>query len=101
MKTVVTNGCVVGCCCHVASQETLPENTVIFGSNSTRRVQGDRPAVSTSVLLSLFSLRMLLLLVSCRDSTAEGSEVNSASSVMKVVCVCVCACVLEKGRNCQ
>lgn len=45
--TSVSHGCVIGAKCEVTSQETLPENTVIYGQCCSRRVQGERPVPQT------------------------------------------------------
>ncbi|ELU06414.1 hypothetical protein CAPTEDRAFT_173776 [Capitella teleta] len=46
-KTELTNGCIVGTMCHMTSQEVLPENTVIYGSECERRIQGEKPFPQT------------------------------------------------------
>ncbi|XP_046343919.1 dynactin subunit 6-like [Haliotis rufescens] len=43
----LTSGCIVGGLCHVTSNEKLPENTVIHGSNCERRTQRERPPAQT------------------------------------------------------
>ena len=45
--TSLPNGCVIGAMCEVTSQETLPENTVIYGQCCSRRVQAERPVPQT------------------------------------------------------
>ena len=45
--TQLSNGNVVGAFCEVTSNEVLPENTVIYGDNCSRRIQAERPPVST------------------------------------------------------
>lgn len=42
----LTSGCVIGATCSLTTDEVLPENTVIFGSDHQRRTMPDRPAVS-------------------------------------------------------
>ncbi|CAC5356552.1 DCTN6 [Mytilus coruscus] len=39
----LTSGCIIGGMCSVSSTETMPENTVICGSNCDRRVARERP----------------------------------------------------------
>lgn len=46
-STVLTNGCIIGAGCRVSTEETLPENCVIYGSKNERRIQGDRPGPQT------------------------------------------------------
>lgn len=46
--TKLTNGCVIGAMCEVNYDETLPENTVIFGSNCDRRIQWEKPSTQVS-----------------------------------------------------
>jgi hypothetical protein len=48
--------------CHVTSQEVLPENTVIYGSDCERRVQGEKPFVSVFHRLLFFDSFTLLLI---------------------------------------
>nr|ACO14591.1 Dynactin subunit 6 [Caligus clemensi] len=43
-KTVLTNGCTVGAGVSITTEEILPDNTVLYGSDVKRRIQGDRPA---------------------------------------------------------
>lgn len=46
-SVTLTTGCVVGAKCSLTTNEILPENTVIFGSEHQRRTMPDRPAVRT------------------------------------------------------
>ncbi|XP_078049823.1 dynactin subunit 6 [Augochlora pura] len=39
----LTNGCVVGSACSLTEHETIPENTVIYGSEHHRREMYDKP----------------------------------------------------------
>lgn len=43
----LTNGCVIGAACSLTEQETVPENTVVYGSQCQRREMNDKPYVST------------------------------------------------------
>lgn len=36
---IITNGCVIGSLTHVQPNETIPENTVIFGERGQRKIQ--------------------------------------------------------------
>lgn len=42
-KTIISRGCVVGAKCSVNTDEMLPVNTVIYGSECKRRIQGTEP----------------------------------------------------------
>ncbi|OZC08790.1 bacterial transferase hexapeptide repeat protein [Onchocerca flexuosa] len=42
-NTMVTRGCFIGTNCIAVLQEELPENTVIYGKNNSRRVARDPP----------------------------------------------------------
>lgn len=44
-SVTLTSGCVIGAKCSLTTNETLPENTVVFGSEHQRRTMPDRPAV--------------------------------------------------------
>lgn len=44
--TTVTRGCFIGTKCKAMLREELPENTVIYGKNNTRRITRDPPQVS-------------------------------------------------------
>ncbi len=44
-SVTLTSGCVIGAKCSLTTNELLPENTVIFGSDHQRRTMPDRPAV--------------------------------------------------------
>jgi hypothetical protein len=44
-SVTLTSGCVIGAKCSLTTNETLPENTVIFGTDHQRRTMPDRPAV--------------------------------------------------------
>lgn len=46
-QVVLGNGCVIGACCQLTTNETLPDNTVIFGKDCQRRVQSERPLPQT------------------------------------------------------
>lgn len=54
---VVGSGCVVGAGCRLLLPETLPDKTVVFGSELNRRVLSDKPLPQT---LQLDFLRRLL-----------------------------------------
>ncbi|KAK7791089.1 hypothetical protein R5R35_000510 [Gryllus longicercus] len=43
----LTNGCIVGAGCKLTCPEVVPENTVIFGQQCTRRQQMDKPPPQT------------------------------------------------------
>ena len=42
----LTSGCVIGTGCSLTQQETVTENTIIYGSNCQRREMNDKPYVS-------------------------------------------------------
>lgn len=44
----LTNGIVIGAGCRITCPEVIPENTVIFGKQCHRRIQGDKPPVKKS-----------------------------------------------------
>ncbi|XP_071746643.1 dynactin subunit 6 isoform X2 [Lepeophtheirus salmonis] len=46
-NTVLSNGCIVGAGVSITTEETLLDNTVLYGSEVKRRIQGDRPALQT------------------------------------------------------
>ncbi|KAK4297966.1 hypothetical protein Pmani_022388 [Petrolisthes manimaculis] len=43
----LTRGCVVGSLCKLQCPQVIPENTVVYGSQLSRRVQTDKPAQLT------------------------------------------------------
>lgn len=63
-NVTLTNGCVIGAKCTLTTDEVLPENTVIFGSDHQRRTMPDRPAVILSVLFHVSFRSAIFLLVS-------------------------------------
>ncbi|XP_033112354.1 dynactin subunit 6-like [Anneissia japonica] len=46
-QTELSSGCIVGAFCQLTSSELLPENTVIFGENCSRRQQAEKPQPQT------------------------------------------------------
>ncbi|CAG2117557.1 unnamed protein product, partial [Medioppia subpectinata] len=46
-RTRLSDGCVIGAMCCVESDEVLPENTVVFGTDCRRRTQHEKPAPQT------------------------------------------------------
>lgn len=53
----LTNGCVIGASCKLTEPETIPENTMVYGSQCQRREMYDKPYVSAKslhVLLGIF-----------------------------------------------
>lgn len=48
LLTKITNGCVIGAMCNINYDETLAENTVIFGSRCERRIQHEKPSSQLS-----------------------------------------------------
>ncbi|XP_011065799.1 PREDICTED: dynactin subunit 6 [Acromyrmex echinatior] len=39
----LTNGCVIGAACSLTEQETIPENTIVYGNQCQRREMNDKP----------------------------------------------------------
>lgn len=50
----LTNGCVIGTACSLIEPETVPENTVIYGSRCQRREMNDKPFVKIQLFLQSF-----------------------------------------------
>ena len=42
-KCVLSNGCVIGSKCRVDTNETLPVNTMVYGSECKRRIMSEKP----------------------------------------------------------
>ena len=42
----LTSGCIVGTSCSLVDQETVPENTIVYGDPMQRREMNDKPYVS-------------------------------------------------------
>lgn len=53
----LTNGCIIGAGVAITDQETIPENTVIFGTDQMRRIQAERPAVCINRNISALGRR--------------------------------------------
>lgn len=52
----LTNGCVVGAACSLIEPESIPENTVIYGSECQRREMHDKPYPQISQLEYLLKM---------------------------------------------
>ncbi|KAG8130297.1 putative Dynactin 6 protein [Naja naja] len=52
-NVILTSGCIIGACCNVNTYEVIPENTVIYGADCLRRVQTERPQVTTNITAGL------------------------------------------------
>ena len=46
-QVILGDGCVIGACCELTTNETLPDNTVVFGKDCQRRMQSERPLAQT------------------------------------------------------
>ena len=46
-QVILGDGCVIGASCELTTNETLPDNTVVFGEDCQRRVQSERPIAQT------------------------------------------------------
>uniref|UniRef100_A0A3P9L3H0 Dynactin subunit 6 n=1 Tax=Oryzias latipes TaxID=8090 RepID=A0A3P9L3H0_ORYLA len=46
-NVILTSGCIIGACCQINTCEVVPENTVVYGSNSMRRTQNEKPQPQT------------------------------------------------------
>ena len=55
-NTVLSNGCVVGAGCKIETNESLPENCVIYGSSNERQIMADKPSSQTPQLEYLSKL---------------------------------------------
>ncbi|KAF3837021.1 hypothetical protein F7725_004485 [Dissostichus mawsoni] len=44
----VIDGCIVGACCQLNTCEVVPENTVVYGCGTNRRLQSEKPQVSAA-----------------------------------------------------
>lgn len=47
----LSTGCIVGAACSLTEPETIPENTIIYGSNNHRRNMSDKPYVSFKLFI--------------------------------------------------
>lgn len=50
-KVKLSSGCVIGAMCELSAPETLPENTIIYGKDCSRRVGSEKPAVLNEVAI--------------------------------------------------
>ena len=55
----LSNGCIVGAGCRLTAEETLTENSVVYGGLCSRRLAKERPAAQT---LQIDFLSKVLLL---------------------------------------
>ncbi|XP_018334172.1 dynactin subunit 6-like [Agrilus planipennis] len=56
-KVTITNGCIIGAGCRLTEEQTLKENTIIYGENCNMREGLDRPLPQTLQMDTL--IRML------------------------------------------
>ena len=54
--TVLSNGCVIGAGCRIDTNETLPENCVIYGLETERRIMSYKPTSQTPQIEHLSKL---------------------------------------------
>ena len=54
--TVLSNGCVIGAGCRIDTNETLPENCVVYGLKSERQIMSDKPTSQTPQIEHLSKL---------------------------------------------
>lgn len=52
-KVNVTNGCIIGAGCKITEEQTLKDNTIIYGSNCFQREGLDRPVTQTAQIETL------------------------------------------------
>ncbi|KAB0803271.1 hypothetical protein PPYR_00241 [Photinus pyralis] len=52
-KVNVTNGCIIGAGCRITEEQTLKDNTIIYGSNCFQREGLDRPVTQTAQIDTL------------------------------------------------
>merc|ERR1712135_136508 len=71
-QTELTNGCIVGSLVRLTTSERVTENTVVFGSGSSRRTQNERPPAQTLQLE--FLTKVLPNYHHLRKSTKTGSS---------------------------
>ena len=55
-EVTLTNGCIIGAKCELFTNEVLTENTVIYGSENSRRVANEKPQVNLLSLSFFFHL---------------------------------------------
>ncbi|KAI9531421.1 Dynactin subunit 6 [Dissostichus eleginoides] len=46
-RVVLSSGCIVGACCQLNTCEVVPENTVVYGCGTNRRLQSEKPQPQT------------------------------------------------------
>ena len=54
--TVLSNGCVIGAGCRIDTNETLPENCVVYGLKNERQIMSDKPTSQTPQIEHLSKL---------------------------------------------
>ncbi|KAF5307462.1 hypothetical protein FQR65_LT06817 [Abscondita terminalis] len=52
-KVQVTNGCIIGAGCKLTEEQTLKDNTIVYGSNCFQREGLDRPVTQTAQMDTL------------------------------------------------
>ncbi|CAL7945927.1 unnamed protein product [Xylocopa violacea] len=52
----LTNGCVIGALCTLTEPDTIPENTIVYGSDCQRREMNDKPYPPISQIEFLFKI---------------------------------------------
>jgi len=65
-RTVLSTGCIVGAGCHLTVEETVGENSVVYGGGCDRRQAADRPAAQT------LQIDFLSKVPFCYDGTSAG-----------------------------
>lgn len=80
----MTSGCIIGTGCSLTEQETVPENTIIYGSQCQRREMNDKPYVSkicfTLMWFLIFTKERLMInnIFTATNRTARLPHENSA-----------------------
>ena len=66
--TNLSNGCIVGAGCRLTAEETLAENSVVYGGVCNRRLAKERPAPQTAQIDFLSKVTKAISLLFDNDS---------------------------------
>lgn len=64
----LSNGCIVGAGCRLTAEETLAENSVVYGGVCNRRLAKERPAPQTAQIDFLSKVTKAISLLFDNDS---------------------------------
>lgn len=80
-KLTITNGCIIGAGCRLTEEQTLKDNTIVYGRSCLMREGLDRPVVSVLFVIHILSHNNRYYYCTVASNVANGYTIEDAAKL--------------------